>query len=262
LTLRGGALYLGSIESAAGPAMNRRRCCIPSVVALPALVLVALGLALGGAVVPHAWAQPADKWPARAIRILIGYAPGTSIDINGRFLAQRLSEEYGQPVLVDNRPGATGAIAAEAVAKAAPDGFTLLAGPGSGIVAIAAMRAGAANVLAADIDVFCEAAISLNAATEKTDFHSRLDALQAKNNLSADQQTEMDALKVSIVTSLNDIDMFTDAIHTNSYKAYTERVYNNTLYTIACEFKYSNDRERLINSTKSLMRYYTAIQTE
>ncbi|MEI6317584.1 MAG: tripartite tricarboxylate transporter substrate binding protein [Pseudomonadota bacterium] len=115
--------------------MNRRRCCIPSVVPLPVLVLVALGLALGGAVVPQAWAQPADKWPARAIRILIGYAPGTSIDINGRFLAQRLSEEYGQPVVVDNRPGATGAIAAEAVAKAAPDGYTLLAGPGSGIVA-------------------------------------------------------------------------------------------------------------------------------
>jgi len=92
-------------------------------------------------------------------------------------------------------------------------------------------------------------------------FTARLDALQAKNNLSADQQTEMNALKISIVTSLNDIDMFTDAIHTNSYKAYTERVYNNTLYTIACEFKYSNDRERLINSTKSLMRYYTTIQT-
>lgn len=80
-------------------------------------------------------AQSSDKWPVKSIRILIGYAPGTSIDINGRFLAQRLSEEYGQPVVVENRPGATGAIAAEAVAKAAPDGYTLLAGPGSGMVA-------------------------------------------------------------------------------------------------------------------------------
>jgi tripartite-type tricarboxylate transporter receptor subunit TctC len=90
---------------------------------------------VGALYVSSLQAQPSDKWPVKPIRIMIGYAPGTSVDTNGRFLAQRLSEEYGQAVVVENRPGATGAIAADFVAKAPSDGYTLLAGPGSGIVA-------------------------------------------------------------------------------------------------------------------------------
>ena len=76
-----------------------------------------------------------DTYPAKSVRILIGYAPGTSVDIAGRFLAQRLTESMGQTFIVDNRPGATGAIAAETVARSAPDGHTLMAAPGSGVVA-------------------------------------------------------------------------------------------------------------------------------
>ena len=80
-------------------------------------------------------AQSPEKWPAKPLRIVIGYASGTSVDVNSRFLAQKLSEEFSQPVLVDNRPGATGAIASEFVAKAPPDGYALLAAPGSALAA-------------------------------------------------------------------------------------------------------------------------------
>lgn len=79
--------------------------------------------------------SPADLYPMKSVRILIGYAPGTSVDIAGRFLAQRLTESMGHSFIVDNRPGATGAIAAEAVARSTPDGYTLMAAPGSGVVA-------------------------------------------------------------------------------------------------------------------------------
>jgi tripartite-type tricarboxylate transporter receptor subunit TctC len=70
-----------------------------------------------------AQAQPA--WPARPIRILVGYAPGGSTDVTARIIAQALSERLGQPVIIENRPGAAGNIAAEAAAKADPDGYTL-----------------------------------------------------------------------------------------------------------------------------------------
>src|SRR5882672_10820514 len=68
----------------------------------------------------------AQGYPARAVRVLVGFTPGGGTDIMARFLAPRLSEYLGQQFVVENRPGAATNVATEMVAKAAPDGYTLL----------------------------------------------------------------------------------------------------------------------------------------
>lgn len=73
-----------------------------------------------------ATAARAQSWPARAVRIVIPFPPGGGIDILVRAAAQELAARWGQPVVVENRPGAGGVIGTEAVAHAAPDGYTLL----------------------------------------------------------------------------------------------------------------------------------------
>jgi tripartite-type tricarboxylate transporter receptor subunit TctC len=67
----------------------------------------------------------AQGYPDKPIRMVVAFAPGGAPDIIGRVVGQRLNERFGQPVIIDNRPGATGNIGAEIVAKAPPDGYTV-----------------------------------------------------------------------------------------------------------------------------------------
>jgi tripartite-type tricarboxylate transporter receptor subunit TctC len=71
-------------------------------------------------------ASAQDAYPTRAVHIVVPYTPGTGADILSRILGPKLSERWKAAVVTDNRPGATGNIGADAVAKAAPDGYTLL----------------------------------------------------------------------------------------------------------------------------------------
>ena len=87
----------------------------------PALLLAA-SLAAFAVAFPAA----AQSWPAKPVRIIVPFATGGSADVYARFLAQRLPDELGQSFVVDNRPGAGSVIGTDAVAKAAPDGYTLL----------------------------------------------------------------------------------------------------------------------------------------
>lgn len=92
----------------------RRRGLLSATLALP--FVPASGLA-----------QPSTAWPSRSLRMVIPWPPGQSTDVQGRLIAQLLSERLGQTVVPENRPGAGGQIGTNAVAKAAPDGYTLLA---------------------------------------------------------------------------------------------------------------------------------------
>jgi tripartite-type tricarboxylate transporter receptor subunit TctC len=73
----------------------------------------------------HGWAMAQD-WPVKAIRIIVPFTPGSGTDIMARTVSERLSTQLGQPMVVENRPGAGGTIGVGIVAKAAPDGYTLL----------------------------------------------------------------------------------------------------------------------------------------
>jgi tripartite-type tricarboxylate transporter receptor subunit TctC len=85
-----------------------------------ALVVIAIALLTGAGPV-----RCADNYPSKPGRLILPFGAGASTDIVGRLFAQRFSEEWGQTLIVDNRPGAAGIIGTELAAKAAPDGYTI-----------------------------------------------------------------------------------------------------------------------------------------
>src|SRR5258708_3442874 len=91
--------------------MNVARICLVLIVSLAALLPGALN------------AQP---FPSRPLKIVVGFAPGGSSDVTARAIGDLLSKKFGQPVIIENKPGAGGLTAADQVAKSAPDGYTLL----------------------------------------------------------------------------------------------------------------------------------------
>ena len=83
-------------------------------------------IALSAVVLPVVIGSAVAAYPDKPIKMMIGYAPGSSTDIVGRMIANDLSLALKQPVIVENRGGAAGSLAADAVAKSAPDGYTIL----------------------------------------------------------------------------------------------------------------------------------------
>jgi tripartite-type tricarboxylate transporter receptor subunit TctC len=81
---------------------------------------------LAAALLAFAAAATAQTWPAKPVRIVVAYPPGGGIDVLGRQLAEKLTAAWAQPVVVENRPGANTIVAADAVAKSAPDGYNVL----------------------------------------------------------------------------------------------------------------------------------------
>ncbi|HEY6254715.1 MAG TPA: tripartite tricarboxylate transporter substrate binding protein [Xanthobacteraceae bacterium] len=101
---------------------NRWLGLVAVLVAVLAAILAAHGTA---------WAQ---TYPTRPIRMLVGFAPGGPADVMARLIGQRMAMSLGQPIVVENRPGAGGTLAARAVAESEPDGYTLLLGNTSTLV--------------------------------------------------------------------------------------------------------------------------------
>jgi tripartite-type tricarboxylate transporter receptor subunit TctC len=88
--------------------------------------LAGVGLLACGASAQSPSKSGLQPYPGRPVQIIVPFTPGTGMDILARTVGQKLSERWGQPVVVDNRPGASGNIGTELVVKAAPDGYTLL----------------------------------------------------------------------------------------------------------------------------------------
>ena len=90
-------------------------------------VRILAALAVASAVIPSCFGSSnAQEYPTRPIRFVVPYTPGGTVDVIARALAQAMGDALGQQIIVDNRPGAAGNLGTEAVAKSAPDGYTLL----------------------------------------------------------------------------------------------------------------------------------------
>ena len=90
------------------------------------VLLLGFLLMSGAAAAQTTSASPAPAYPAKPVRIMVGYVPGGGVDTTARMVGQALSELWGSTVIIDNRPGAAGNIATEYTAKAPPDGYTLV----------------------------------------------------------------------------------------------------------------------------------------
>jgi tripartite-type tricarboxylate transporter receptor subunit TctC len=96
---------------------GRRRIC--------GFAFASLALHAAGRPVPSSAADP-ERYPNRPIRMIVPFAPGNQLDVFARLVGSHMADAMGQPVIVENRPGVSGNAASEAVARAAPDGYTLL----------------------------------------------------------------------------------------------------------------------------------------
>src|SRR5258706_15594394 len=85
-----------------------------------------MGKSLGILLFAVSQAVFAQSWPSKPVRIVVAYPPGGGIDVMARQIAEKLTAQWQQPVVVENRPGANTIVATEAVAKSAPDGYTVL----------------------------------------------------------------------------------------------------------------------------------------
>ncbi len=92
------------------------------------LILTLLIFAAARAIGAAPFESGAAPWPAKSTRLIVPFSPGSATDTIARVVAQKLSEALGQPVVIDNRAGASGSIGAEIAARAAPDGYTLILG--------------------------------------------------------------------------------------------------------------------------------------
>ncbi len=91
-------------------------------------VALAVTLAASGIAFAQPVSTPAGPWPSKPVRLMVGASPGGGTDIIARMLGDKLTAVFGQPFLVENRPGAANTIASDVTAKSPPDGYTLLVG--------------------------------------------------------------------------------------------------------------------------------------
>jgi tripartite-type tricarboxylate transporter receptor subunit TctC len=108
------------------------------------------GTIIGSMSVAMGPVRAADNYPSKPIRIVCPFPPGGGLDFVARTVGNKLSERSGKPVIIDNRPGASGAIGANIVAKAAPDGYTVLLASSSTLAANPALHGQSYQAIAGD----------------------------------------------------------------------------------------------------------------
>src|SRR5207248_463531 len=109
-------------------AMAAARAQVSLVIFLQSRIPATMRLAWLFFLLLHAALAAAQPYPAKSIRVIVPWAPGGSTDVLARLLAAKMSENWGQPAVVENKPGASGNIGSELAAKSAADGYTLLVG--------------------------------------------------------------------------------------------------------------------------------------